>query len=127
MILTQTDQMPKLILSSAHQLTTLCVLYGRPYGYTVCFCRKFEVINDWLCYQIKDGKTSNVAIFNCSAPTEAVDNDSFINFLEKLYNVISRNYIRILVGEQNAQIDGEHALWNIVGKESMHGAEVITN
>jgi len=69
--------------------------------------KKFKAVDDRLCFIIIEGKTSNIAINNCYAPTEMADNDykdSFYDNLEKVYGMIPRNYIRILVGDQNAQV-----------------------
>jgi hypothetical protein len=91
--------------------------------FLVKLVKKFEAVDDRLCYIIIEGKTSNIAIINCYAPTETADNDykdSFYDNLERVYDMIPRSYIRILVGNQNAQVRREHAFRHTIGKESMH-------
>ncbi|KAL4082424.1 hypothetical protein QTP88_029891 [Uroleucon formosanum] len=83
--------------------------------------KKFEAVDDRLCYIIIEGKTSNIAIINCYAPTETAindDKDFFYDNLERVYDMIPRSYIRILVGDQNAQVGREHAFRHTIGKEN---------
>ncbi|KAL4101300.1 hypothetical protein QTP88_021320 [Uroleucon formosanum] len=85
--------------------------------------KKFEAVDDRLCYIIIEGKTSNIAIINCYAPTETAindDKDFFYDNLERVYDMIPRSYIRILVGDQNAQVGREHAFRHTIGKEKQN-------
>lgn len=85
--------------------------------------KKFETVDDRLCYLIIHGKPFNIALINCYVPTKTADNDykdSFYDNLERVYDLIPRNCIRILVGDQNAQVGRGHAFRRTIGKESMH-------
>lgn len=82
--------------------------------------RKFEAVDDRLCYLIIDGKTFKKTLISCYASTEMANNDcknSFHHNLEWVYYMIPRNYIKILVGNQNAQVKYEHAFRHTIGKK----------
>lgn len=62
--------------------------------------KKFKGVDNRLCYLIIHGKPFSIALINCYARTETVENDYkdfFNDNLEKVYDLIPRNYIRILV------------------------------
>ncbi|XP_050545447.1 craniofacial development protein 2-like [Daktulosphaira vitifoliae] len=46
--------------------------------------------------------------------------DSFYDNLERVFDLIPRNCVRIVVGDQNAQVGREHVFRYTIGKESMH-------
>jgi len=74
--------------------------------------KNFEAVDDRLCYLIIYGKPFNIRLINSYAPTGTADNDykdSFYDNLERVYDLIPKNCIRILVGDQNAQVEREHA------------------
>jgi len=105
--------------------------YNGRYAYGVAFIlkessielvKKFEAVDGRLCYLIITGKTLDIVIMSCYASTETANNDykdSFYDNLEWVYDMIHRNCIRILVGDQNSQVRREHAFRHTIGKESM--------
>lgn len=83
--------------------------------------KKFEVIDDRLCYFTIGGKPFYIAIINWYVSTEIVDSDhkdSFYDNLERVSSLISRNCVKILVGDWKA--GREHAFRHTIGKECMH-------
>lgn len=92
--------------------------------------KKFEAIDDRLCYLIIKGKTSNIAIINCYAPTETADNDSkdsFYDNLERVYDMIPRNCIRILVGTRMPKLDVNKPLYILQEKKVCIVKAILTD
>jgi hypothetical protein len=69
------------------------------------------------------GKFFNCSIVNGHAPTEISDNeekDGFFDALERTYNISPRNYIKIAIGDFNAQVGKEALNFHMTGKYSFH-------
>lgn len=67
-----------------------------------------EVWNVWWLIVLfnNNGKPLNIATINSYAPTKAEDNDNkdfFYDNLERLYDIIPKNCIKIIVGNKNAK------------------------
>lgn len=85
--------------------------------------KKFELINDRICYIVLTGKTFDTGIVNCYAPTKTADcelKDLFYDDLDRVLDNIPRESIKIVVGDFNAQVGRENIFKLIVGKESLH-------
>ncbi|KAF0753759.1 craniofacial development protein 2-like [Aphis craccivora] len=85
--------------------------------------KKFEPINDRICYIVLTEKTFDTVIVNCYAPTETADcelKDLFYDDLDRVLENIPRESIKIVVGDFNAQVGWENIIKPIVGKESLH-------
>jgi len=85
--------------------------------------KKFEPINDRLCYLTITGKIFDIVLINCYAPTETADEDlkdAFYETLERIFNSIPTNSIKIVLGDMNAQVGREKNFKKTAGKESFH-------
>lgn len=90
--------------------------------------KELEPINDRLCYLTYltvtiTGKIFDIVLINCYAPTETADEDlkdAFYETLKRTFNCIPANYIKIVLGDMNAQVGQERIFKKMVGKESFH-------
>jgi len=85
--------------------------------------KKFESINDRLCYLTITGKIFDIVLVNCYAPTETADEDlkdAFYETLERTFNCIPTNSIKIVLGDMNAQVGRERIFKKTAGKESFY-------
>jgi len=68
-------------------------------------------------------KCFNYSIVNGHAPTETSDDeekDGFFDALERTYDISARNYVKIAVGDFNAQVGKEAVNFHVTGKYSLH-------
>lgn len=85
--------------------------------------KRFEAINERICYIRLKIKEKIVIIFSCHAPTEEKDGktkDIFYDELEQVYNDTPRYAIKIILGDMNAKIERENIYRPTIGKESLH-------
>jgi len=69
--------------------------------------KKFEPINDRICYIVLAGKIFDIMIINCYVPTETADcelNGQFYNDLGRVLDNIPRESIKIVVWDFNAHV-----------------------
>lgn len=85
--------------------------------------KKFEPVNDRICYITITGKVFDIIMINCYAPTETADSDlkdAFYETLERTLNSIPSHSIKIILGDTNAQVGREKVFEKTAGKESFH-------
>lgn len=85
--------------------------------------KKFEPVNDRICYLTITSKAIDILMVNCYAPTETADRnlkDAFYETLERNFNSIPSHSIKIVLGDMNAQVGRERIFEKTVGKESLH-------
>ncbi|XP_025410755.1 craniofacial development protein 2-like [Sipha flava] len=85
--------------------------------------KKFEPINDRICYIILTGKIFDSVIINCYALTETADcelKDQFYDDLDRVLDNIHKEYIKIVVEDFNTQVGRENIFIPIVGKKILH-------
>lgn len=83
---------------------------------------EFRPISDRMCY-IEIGGEHNISILNIHAPTEEKTEetkDEFYEILEETYSKLSRNNIKMIIGDANAKIGRENMYIQITGGESKH-------
>jgi len=82
----------------------------------------FEPFTPRICILRIRGKFLNYGIVNGHAPTETSDNeemDGVFGALERTYDISPRNYIKIAIGDINAQVDKEAVNFHMTGKYSL--------
>ncbi|XP_015376954.1 PREDICTED: uncharacterized protein LOC107171242 [Diuraphis noxia] len=85
--------------------------------------KKFVPVNERICYIRIAQQKLDLIILNCIAPTENADDEeknSFYNTLEATFDVLPKNFIRLIVGDLNAQVGRETSFGQTIGKESWH-------
>jgi hypothetical protein len=73
--------------------------------------KRFEPINECICFICLRIKKKNIIILSCHAPTEEKDGeikDMFYDKLEELCNTFSWHAIKIIMGYMNAKIEREN-------------------
>jgi len=85
--------------------------------------KKFDAIQDRICYIVLTGKIFDTVIVNCYASTETADcelKDQFYDDLDRVFDNLPRVSIKIVVGDFNAQVGRKNIFKPIVGKEILH-------
>lgn len=85
--------------------------------------KTFMLVNERICYIRISHPKSDLIIINCYEPTENADDEeknTFYDTLERTFDALPKNCLRLIVGDLNAQIGIETSLWKTIGKESWH-------
>jgi len=85
--------------------------------------KRFEAISDRMCYLEIQCRWFKVILINCYGPTEDKDEDiqsEFYEDLERVYNKLTTNNIKIILGDFNAKIGRESILKPTIGSENLH-------
>ncbi|KAL4083725.1 hypothetical protein QTP88_029041 [Uroleucon formosanum] len=89
--------------------------------------KTFVPVNERICYIRISHQKLDLIILNCYAPTENADDEeknSFYDTLERTFDSLPKNSIKLIVGDLNAQVDRQTSFGETIGKESWHA---ITN
>lgn len=85
--------------------------------------KKFEAINDRICFLEIQCKWFKIILINCYGPTEDKDENQkseFYENIERINNRLSNNYIKMMLGDFNSKIRKEPTLKWTIRKESLH-------
>lgn len=85
--------------------------------------KRFEAINDRICYLELKSKWYNLVIINGYAPTEDKNEDIKNEFYERLDTVcdqLPNSNVKILLGDFNTKIGQEPLFSPTIGKNSLH-------
>jgi exonuclease III len=85
--------------------------------------KRFEVINDRICYLELEFKRYNLVIINGYAPIEDKNEDIKNEFYEKLDTIcdlLPNNKVKIILGDYNAKIGQEPFFSPTIGKNILH-------
>jgi hydroxypyruvate isomerase len=83
----------------------------------------FEPLGMRMCYVHLKSRFFNISIINAHAPTEDKEEEeekAFYENLERAYDKLPANDIRIIVGDMNTKIGKENILRNHAGMYSLH-------
>lgn len=97
-------------------------------GFTICktlaqHIREFKPISERCLILRLDTIPINICIINIHASTKVSDADTkdlFYEELERLYNDLSKNTIKMLIGDMNVKCGKEIQYGPMIGKESFH-------
>ncbi|KAL4154352.1 hypothetical protein QTP88_000231 [Uroleucon formosanum] len=85
--------------------------------------KRFMPVNERLCYLQMAGWNFDICIINGYAPTEDQEEEVkniFYEDLERLFDSLPNNCIKIIAGDLNAQVGKEQFLRPTIGQESWH-------
>lgn len=85
--------------------------------------KRFEAINDRICYLEIQCRWFKIILITCYGPTEDKDEDKKSEFnedIKRMYSTLPNNHIKIMLGDFNAKIGKEPTLKRTIGKESLH-------
>jgi len=85
--------------------------------------KQFIVVNERICYIRINMKHHDLVIICTYAPTETADEEIknvFYDSLESTYDSLPNHYVKIIMGDLNAQIVQEEIYKHTIGKHSLH-------
>lgn len=85
--------------------------------------KKFEAVNERICYIHIAGHKFDLILINCYAPTEEKDEEeksAFYEEVERIFDSLPRYCIKVTVGDFNAQVGKEVMFRPTIGKERLH-------
>jgi hypothetical protein len=84
-----------------------------------CIVIGFEPLGMRMCYLRLKSRFFNIRMINAHAPTEDKEKEEFYEKLERAYDKLPANGIRIIVGDMNAKTGKENILRNHAGMYSL--------
>lgn len=85
--------------------------------------KSFVAINEHICFIRMIGRKSDIIVINCYALTEEKEEEEkniFYEDLERTFDSLPKNCIKVIVGDFNAQIGKEATFRPTIGHESLH-------
>ncbi|XP_050502575.1 craniofacial development protein 2 isoform X2 [Diabrotica virgifera virgifera] len=83
----------------------------------------FQAINERICKLRIKTHFFNITLINVHCPTNEQEEDTKVAFyqdLERIYDSIPRNDIKMVIGDTNAKIGKEEEYIGVIGKHSLH-------